>query len=440
MSENAVATTSSLTRSLPLQVNLEAIKPQVEAKLKQIGRRAKIAGFRPGKVPMKVLEQNYGLQAQSEALNDAVSQAYAEALVAAALRPAGPPSIEAVEAEAGAPESTLFFKAEFEVYPTITLPNPADLSVSKTVCDVSDADVQETLDNLRKQRANFEPVDRASQTGDQMRVDFKGTVDGVAFEGGTAEDFRFEVGAGQMLPEFDAAAVGMKAGESKTFNLNFPEQYHAAALAGKASEFSITVREVLGPVLPELNDAFAEAFGVKEGGLEKLRADVRANLERETRARCKAKTKGSVMDALAAAAVFDVPQALVMQEAQRMAEQMQKDFESRGMNTKGMQMPVELFKDQAQKRVHLGLLVGEVVKKQKLQATEEQIRTFLGEMAQSYESPEKFVEWAMSQRDRRAEVEAVVIEDNVVEWVLAAAKVEEKATNTRELMQENTRG
>ncbi len=440
MSENAVAAASSLTRSLTLQVDLEAIKPQIEAKLRQIGRKAKIAGFRPGKIPLKVLEQNYGFQAQSDALNDAVSQAYAEALVAAALRPAGPPNIEAIPAEAGASESTLFFKAEFEVYPSISLPNPSELSVTQTVCEVQDADVEETLENLRKQRADFSPVDRASQAGDQLRVDFKGTVDGEPFEGGTAEDFRFEVGAGQMLPEFDAAAVGMKAGESKTFALQFPEQYHAPALAGKASEFSITVREVLGPVLPELNDAFAEGFGVKDGGIAKLRDDVRANLQRETKARCKARTKKSVMDALAKACSFDVPQALVAQESQRMAEQMRRDFEQRGMNAKNMPLPVELFRDQAQQRVHLGLLVGEVVKKQKLQATEEQIRAFLSDMAQSYESPEKFVEWAMSQRDRRAEVEAVVIEDNVVAWVLAAAKVETATSNTRELMQENARG
>jgi trigger factor len=298
------------------------------------------------------------------------------------------------------------------------------------------SDIDQTLETLRKQRVTYEPVARAAQAEDQLRVDFAGTIDGVAFEGGSAKDFRFIVQAGQMLPEFDAAVVGMQAGESKTFPLNFPADYRAQDLAGKSGEFTVTVHEVMEPRLPELDDSLAAAFGIQEGGVERLRADVKKNLEREVAGRCKAKTKQAVMDALLAQAFFDVPKALVQSESQRLADQMRQDMASRGMNVKDAPIPPELFAEQAAKRVRLGLLVGEIVRSQGLQASESQVHDLLSEMAESYEKPQEFIRWTMSNPERRAEAESVVIEDNVVTWTMDQARVESRTISVEELMKE----
>ncbi|NBV88856.1 MAG: trigger factor [Betaproteobacteria bacterium] len=402
-----------------------------------MGKTMKMPGFRPGKVPLKVVQQAYGAQAQSEAIGDAVSNAYAEAVVAQNLRPAGPPEVRPVEGSALDPSATtLAFEAVVEVYPEVPVPDRSGLEVQRWVCEVMPSDIDQTLETLRKQRVTYEPVARAAQAEDQLRVDFAGTIDGVAFEGGSAKDFRFIVQAGQMLPEFDAAVVGMQAGESKTFPLNFPADYRAQDLAGKSGEFTVTVHEVMEPRLPELDDSLAAAFGIQEGGVERLRADVKKNLEREVAGRCKAKTKQAVMDALLAQAFFDVPKALVQSESQRLADQMRQDMASRGMNVKDAPIPPELFAEQAAKRVRLGLLVGEIVRSQGLQASESQVHDLLSEMAESYEKPQEFIHWTMSNPERRAEAESVVIEDNVVTWTMDQARVESRTISVEELMKE----
>lgn len=434
---NLTVAASSLQRIIPLTVQLDAVEVIAQRKLQKMGKTMKMPGFRPGKVPLKVVQQTYGAQAQSEAIGDAVSDAYAEAIMAQNLRPAGPPEVRPVEGANTDPAATsLQFEAVIELYPEVPVPDRASLSIRKWVCAVQASDVDQTLDTLRKQRVTYETVSRAAQADDQLRVDFAGTLDGVAFEGGTAKDFRFIVQAGQMLPEFDSAVVGMQAGESKTFPLNFPADYRAKELAGKTGEFTVTVHEVMEPKLPELDDALAQAFGIQEGGLEKLRADVQKNLEREVSGRCKSKTKQAVMDALLATASFDVPKALVQSEAQRLADQMRQDMASRGMNVKDAPIPIELFTEQATKRVRLGLLVGEVVRSQSLHASEDQVHALLAEMAESYEKPEEFVRWTMSNPERRAEAEAVVIEDNVVSWALELAQVEAVSISVEDLMKE----
>ena len=428
---------SSLERKLTLTVAMAEVETLALKKLTQMGKKMKMPGFRPGKVPMKVVQQTYGPQAQSEAIGDVVSRVYSETVIAQNLRPAGPPEIKPTQDESsGAEATTMTFEATIEIYPEVAVPDRASLSYEAVACEVTAADVDKTIETLRKQKVNYKTTDRAAQDDDQVRVDFKGTLDGEAFEGGTAKDFRFVVGAGQMLPEFDRAVVGMKAGEEKTFPLSFPSDYRAEKLAGKTGEFTVTLHEVLAPELPALDDDLAKSFGITVGGLAKLREDVEKNLKREVSGRCKAKTKQAAMDALMTVSTFDVPKALVQSESQRMADGMRQDMVSRGMNVKDAPIPAELFAEQATKRVRLGLLVGAIVRAENLQATEEQVRAMLTEMAESYEKPEEFIRWTLSNPERRAEAEAVVIEDNVVNWASQGAKTTTKSMTVDELMKE----
>lgn len=428
---------SSLERKLTLTVAMAEVETLALKKLTQMGKKMKMPGFRPGKVPMKVVQQTYGPQAQSEAIGDVVSRIYSETVIAQNLRPAGPPEIKPTESgQSGAEATTMTFEATIEIYPEVAVPDRASLSYETVACEVTAADVDKTIETLRKQKVNYKITDRAAQDDDQVRVDFKGTLDGEAFEGGAAKDFRFVVGAGQMLPEFDRAVVGMKAGEEKTFPLSFPSDYRAEKLAGKTGEFTVTLHEVLAPELPALDDDLAKSFGIAEGGLAKLREDVEKNLKREVSGRCKAKTKQAAMDALMAVSTFDVPKAMVQSESQRMADGMRQDMVSRGMNVKDAPIPAELFAEQATKRVRLGLLVGAIVRAENLQATEDQVRAMLAEMAESYEKPEEFIRWTLSNPERRAEAEAVVIEDNVVNWASQGAKTTTKSMTVDELMKE----
>lgn len=430
---------SSLERKLTLTVAMAEVETLALKKLTQMGKKMKMPGFRPGKVPMKVVQQTYGPQAQSEAIGDVVSRVYSETVIAQNLRPAGPPEIkptDSASADAGATPTTMTFEATIEIYPEVAVPDRASLSYETVACEVTAADVDKTIETLRKQKVTYKTADRAAQDDDQVRVDFKGSLDGEPFEGGAAKDFKFIVGAGQMLPEFDRAVVGMKAGDEKTFPLSFPSDYRAEKLAGKTGEFTVSLHEVLAPELPALDDDLAKSFGIAEGGLAKLREDVEKNLKREVSGRCKAKTKQAAMDALMGVSTFDVPKALVQSESQRMADGMRQDMVSRGMNVKDAPIPAELFAEQATKRVRLGLLVGAIVRAENLQATEEQVRAMLSEMAESYEKPEEFIRWTLSNPERRAEAEAVVIEDNVVNWASQGAKTTVKSMTVDELMKE----
>ena len=435
MTSTSTPTPSSLERRLTLVVSKAEIDAATTKQLQQMGRKLKVPGFRPGKAPLKVVEQSYGAQARSEAVGDALSKAYSEAVVAQQMRPAGPPQIKTLEPDAAQPES-MRFEATIEVYPEVPMPNREALSIETVQCEVTEADLDRTLDTLRRQRVTYTVVSRPVQKDDQLKIDFLGKVDGEPFEGGRAEGFEFVAGVGGMLPDFEAAVVGMTAGDVKVFSVQFPENYHAANLAGKLAEFSVTVHEVREPHSPALDDSFAAAFGIKEGGLAQLRADVEKNLRREVSARAKNKGKRAVMDALLAQASFDVPSALVNAEAERMAEQTRQDMAGRGMNVKDAPFPPELFKEQATKRVRLGLLVGEIVKAQNLQPNEDAVKGMLQEMGQSYENAEEFVRWAMSNQERRSEAEAVVLEDNVVSWVLQAAQVSQKTLDVESLMKE----
>ena len=428
-----VETLEKLERKITLSVPVTSIQTEVDARLKKLAKTVKMDGFRPGKVPMNVVAQRYGYSVQYEVLNDKVGEAFAQAANEAKVRVAGQPRISEKE---GAPEGELSFDAIFEVYPDVKLADLASVELEKVSAEVSDEAIDKTIEILRKQRRTFAQRGQsdAAVDGDRVTIDFEGKIDGEPFSGGKAEDFQFLVGEGQMLKEFEDAVRGMKVGESKTFPLAFPADYHGKDVAGKTAEFTITVKNVEWAHMPEVDAEFAKSLGVADGDLQKMRDDIRANLEREVGNRVKSRTKASVMDALVKAAELDVPKALLEQDAERLAEMTRQDMRQRGMDVKDMPFPTDLFTAQADRRVRLGLILSELVKANSLQATGEQVKAWVDDFAKAYEDPQQVVKYYFSDRNRLAEVEALVIEENVVNHVLSKAKVTDKAVSFDELM------
>ncbi|MBV5287667.1 MAG: trigger factor [Methyloversatilis discipulorum] len=425
---------NTLERKINMSVVAADVEKNVAVRLARMARTVKMPGFRPGKVPMKIVEQQYSAQARSEAFTEAVQQAFGAAVREQNLRVAGFPKIEPAEStEPG----KVFFSATFEVYPEIVAADLSGKTLERSVLTVGDAEVEKTLEVLRKQRVSYVAADKAAAKGDRIVMDFRGTREGEAFDGGTAEDFPVVLGAGALLPEFETNVEGLKAGDSKTFSLTFPEDYQAKDLAGTTVQFEVKIKSVEAPVLPELSADFAKSLGVPSGDVEQLKADVKSNLEREVKKRLQARVKNEVMNLLLETHEFDVPSALVEQESQRMAEEARANLASRGMNVKDIPVEPAWFADQAVRRVRLGLVVAEIVKKNELYAKPEQIRAVVEEQAQSYEDPADVVRWYYSDTQRLAQVEALVVEDNVVDWVLGVAKVSDKAVEFDELMATN---
>lgn len=446
----AVETLEKLERRITITVPLADVQAEVEKRLKIRARTAKAPGFRPGKVPMKMVAQQYGYQVETEVLNDKVGRAFNDAATENNLRVAGYPKIEPKTSE-GQSEGIVAFDATFEVYPDVKIGDLSSAEVEKVKSEVTDAEIDKTIDILRKQRVHYHTkgehsehgdggADQAAKNGDRVTVDFVGKIDGVEFQGGKAEDYPFVLGEGRMLKEFEDAAIGLKVGESKTFPLPFPADYHGKDVAGKTAEFTITMKKIEWPHMPEVDAEFAKSLGIPDGDLSKMREDIKSNLEREVKGRVKAKTKDSVMDALIKAAELDVPNALIEQDVDRLIEMARQDMAQRGMNVKDMPFPRELFNAQAERRVRLGLILAEVVKANKLEATPEQVKTQVEEFAQSYEDPQQVLKFYFSDRRRLAEVEALVLEDNVVNYVLGKAKVTEKPVAFDELMGNNAQG
>lgn len=429
-----VETLSGLERRIELSVLLADVETAVQAELKRAARTAKAPGFRPGKVPMAMLERTHAPGIRYDAINDKVGQAFEKAIEAAGLRIAGAPKLE--PKTEGTPEGTLAFFATFEVYPAVTVPDLSGLKIKRAVTTVGEAEVQRTVDILRKQRAEYAARDgRVAQDDDRVTLDFAGTIDGVPFEGGKADAFPFVLGQGRMLPEFEAAARGMKAGESKVFPLAFPADYGGKDVAGKTAEFTINVKEVAEPVLPVIDAEFAKSLGQPEGDVEKLLADIRGNIEREVKARTLARTKTSVMDALIGAVSFDVPKSLVDSECQARVQAARAELTQRGVpNADKMPIPADAFTAEAERRVRLGLLVSELVQQAQLQAKPEQVRARIEEFAGNYEKPAEVVSYYLSDRARRAEVEGIVLEDNVVQHALAKAQVEDEQVPFDQIM------
>ncbi len=422
---------SGLERRFDLTVSLADIEQETDARLKRLARTVKMPGFRPGKVPMKIVAQMHGGQARGEAVGAAVEKAFGDLVREQKLRVAGYPKIEPLEKAA---EGTLGFSAVFEVYPEVQVGDLSGQTIERPTLSVGDAEVDKTIEVLRKQRTTFEPADRAAADGDRVVIDFTGRKDGEIFEGGEAKAYPFVLGAGSMLKDFEDAVLGMKAGEEKQFDMTFPADYHAAHLAGQAVQFDIRVDRVEGPVLPAIDADFARSLGVADGDVERLRSEVQANLEREVKRRIQARIKDQVMEGLLAVTPLEVPKALIEAESAQLAENARRDLEMRGLKTKDIPVEPAWFADQAQRRVKLGLIMAELVKDNELHATAEQIRAVIDDMAQSYEDPSELVRWYYAEPERLDQVRAIVIEDNVVEWVSKQAQTSDKPIDFDELM------
>lgn len=429
--QQTVESLGALERRIDLTVPAEAIDKEVQTRLNKLARTVKLPGFRPGKVPLKMVAQTYGAQVHAEVMNDKVGEAFSSAVTANKLRVAGAPRLEPRAVEG---TQDLTFSATFEIYPEVTLGDLSGVEVQRAVCPVGEAEIDRTLEIMRKQRATYEDVTRPAAVGDVVTVDFKGTLDGTPFDGGTASDFPFALGQGRMLPEFEAAIPGMTPGETKAFPLTFPADYTAKDLAGKAVRFEVTLKKVQQPVLPPLDAQFAKSLGIADGDLGKMRTEIRSNLEREVASRLRARTKESVMSGLLTVASFEVPKSLVESEKQRLAEMARNDLVSRGVSAQDAPLPLDLFAPQAERRVRLGLLLGEVVRTNGLQPRPDQIRKLVEEMAQSYERPQDVINWYLSDRKRLGELENLALEDNVTTWVLERAKAVDTPVAFDELM------
>jgi len=420
----------TLERRVSMSVPAEDIERKVDERLKQLARNVKMAGFRPGKVPLKLVAQTYGPQVRSEVLSDTVQKAFSDAVREANLRVAGYPRIEK--------KSDSEFSATFEIYPEVKVGDLAAAAIERPRVSVDDAAIDKTLDILRKQRTRFVPAQRAAQDGDRVTADFAGTIEGQPFEGGKAEGFVFLLGEGRMLPEFDAAARGMSEGEEKTFALKFPDDYHGKDVAGKTASFHLRISKVEAPQLPELDAEFAKTLGVADGEVGKMRGEVRANVEREVAKRIEARVKAQALQALLEAAPLELPKSLVQMEAQSLVERASADLQSRGVKPGEVPLDPKHFEDTAKRRVALGLIISHLRESEKLAPKPAEVRALIEQEAQTYESPAEVVKWFYMQPQRLSEMEGVALEANVVKWVLSKAKVADKDLSFDELMGSNT--
>jgi trigger factor len=421
-----------LERRLNMAVPVDEIEKQVDERLKKLSRTLRMAGFRPGKVPLKLVTQQYGPQVRSEVIGDAVQKAFNDAVREQNLKVAGHPRIEPKPGEADS--RNIEFSATFEVYPEVVLGSVGGSRIERPALSVGDAEVDKTLQILRKQRQHFHQVDRPIAEGDRVTVDFLGKIDGAEFGGGKASDFVFVLGEKKMLPEFEANALGLAPDASKTFELTFPADYHGKDVAGKRASFEFSVKLVEEAHLPEVDAEFAQSLGVTDGDLATMRAEIKANIEREVKKRAQSDIKNKVMQVLLDTTKIDVPKALIEMEVQHLVQATRADLEARGVKMEQLPINPEMFEQQARRRVSLGLIMAELVKQHDLAAKPAQVRAMVEEQAESYEHPDEVVKWLYSQPQRLSEMEGLVLEDNVVGWVLKHARVEDKVVNFDEFM------
>lgn len=421
-----VETLEGLERRLTLTLNPAEIESVVGRRLQQLARNVKMDGFRPGKAPMKMVAARFGGEVRNEVLGEALQKRFAQEVQANNLDVAGYPRY--------APAGEGAFTATFEVFPVITLGDVTQIRVNRPLVEVGAADVDRTLDLLRKQRVQYHAVERAGREGDRIHVDYQGRIDGELFQGGEAKDFPLILGEGRTLKEFEGSLLGMKAGESKTFDVTFPEDYFAKELAGKTATFAATVKSVHEPRLPEVDDEFAHSLGIQEGGPAKLREEIASNLEREAKRRIQVMLKEQVMDGLLAITPFDVPKGLVAMECRSMLERAVSDLKARGMKEQDIKLGLDVFEPQAKRRVSLSLLLSGFASANHIQAGDEQVRAKVEEFAQSYEDPTEVVAWYYRDKDRMSEVRAMVVEDNVVDMIMGKAQITDQPTTLEALM------
>ena len=431
----SVETLEALERRVSMSVPSEDIERQIGERLKKIARNAKMDGFRPGKVPYKLVQAQYGPRVRYEVVGETVQQAFEQVVRDNKLKVAGQPRIEPKQ---GGDEKAFEFSATFEVYPEFKTGDVSSVPIERPQVGVGDAEVDRTIEILRKQRATFHPVERAARSGDRMVVSFEGRIGGEPFPGGQGTDFTFALGEGRMLPEFETAATGMRAGEKKSFTLRFPDDYQAKDVAGKTADFDLSVARVEEPRLPALDAEFAKTLGVADGEVSKMRTEVRANVEREVKKRIAVRLKNQALQALHDSTQLDLPKALIAMEAQGLAERARAEFESRGLKMEKMPIDPAAFEVNAKRRVALGLIIAELSGREDLKPKPDQVRKLIEEQAESYESPAEVVKWFYMQPQRLSEMEGLALEDNVVNWVLSKAKVVEKAIAFDELMGSGT--
>ncbi len=435
-----------LDRKVTIEFDRADLLKARESRLAALGKNMKAPGFRPGKVPKSMVEKQYGMQVDFELQFDKASELFFDMSQKEGISLAGQPRLDP-KSELDAEK--IVFDAFFEVLPEVKIGDLSKSEVTKYSTEIAEAEIDRAIDVLRKQQVHYHPRGEAgphgdggsnlvAQLGDQVIIDFVGKIDGVEFAGGKAEDFEYALGEGRMLPEFEAATLGLKAGESKSFPLSFPADYHGKDVAGKTAEFTITVKSVNWPHLPAIDDTFALTLGVTEGGVEKMRTEIKVNLERETKSRITTLLKGEVMEKLNELCELDVPKSLVASEQERMVESARQDLMQRGIpNAKDAPIPVEMFAEQATKRVRLGLILGDLVKQQNLAATPDQIKAEIEEQAATYEDPKEVVRWFYSDVNRIKNIENIVLEDNVIKYFMAQAKVIDKAVTFEELSKLN---
>lgn len=428
-----VETLENLERKVVLSLPWSEINAETDKRLQQTQRRVKIDGFRPGKAPLKMVASMYGASVQNDVLNELVQKAFYDVAVAQNLKVAGFPRFEGIEEQDD--ENSFKIAAVFEVFPEITVGDLSAQEVEKVTAEVGDAEVDKTVEILRKQRTRFDHVEREAQNGDRVIIDFEGKIDGTPFDGGSAQNYPFVLGNGQMLPEFEAGVLGLKEGESKDVEVTFPEDYHGKDVAGKTAVFTIGLKNVSAPTLPEVDEQFAKALGIADGDVAKMREEVRKNVAREVVRRTESQTKDSVMEALLKATEVQLPKVLVDDEAARLADEMKQNFINQGMaDAANLNLPADMFKEQAERRVALGLILAKLVDDNKLEPTEEQIKAVVSDFAESYEDPQEVIDWYFADKQRLQGPTSLAVEANVVEFVLGKAKVNEKVLSFDEVM------
>ncbi len=423
----------NLERKIVVTVKWDDINAEFDKRLKQTAKKARIDGFRPGHAPLKMVASMYGASIQNDVLNDLAQAAFNQEIVEQKVRIADLLRVEAVES---AEQNDQEFKAAFifEVLPEVNLADLSALNIEKSVASVGDAEVDQTIDILRKQRTRYNRVEREAQNEDRVIIDFAGKIDGVPFDGGSSENYAFVLGQGQMLPEFEAGILGLKENESKDVEVNFPEDYHGKDVAGKTAVFTITVKNVAAAELPAVDEQFAKALGIADGDVAKMREEVKKNVSREVKRRVDAQNVEAVMAALREAHQFDLPRSLVNSEAERLAEEMKQNFVQQGLDAKDLQFPADMFTDRAEERVKLGLILPVLVEQNQLNPSEEQIKAIVTEFAESYEDPQEVIDWYFADRQRLQGPMNLALEANVVDFVLGKAKVTEKALSFDEVM------
>jgi len=433
--QSNVENLEALERSIDISLSQEQIQDEVDKRLKSLAKKTKMHGFRPGKVPMKLVIQRYGAEVQQEVIGDALQKEFAEAVKKNELQVVGYPSYEVKQNSSdneGAEQ--LVFTAKFEIYPTIVLGDLSQINIEKPVTAIGPENIDKTIEMIRKQHVQYQAVDRAVSEGDRVKIDYRGLLEGKDFEGGQAENVQIVVGDGKFMKDFEGALIGMNVGDEKSFDVAFPEEYHGKDVAGKTVNFTVKLKSVELPVLPEVNADFAKQLGIADGDLDKLREAIQHDLNREVLRQVKSKLKTQVMRSLMDVNPIDAPNVLIEQEVNRLMESTRQDFAAKGMNVDDMQLKPELFKNKAEHRIKLGLVLAELMKVHDLKATPEQVRSVIEEAAQAYDNPEEVVKWHYASKDRLQDAESLALEENVVQWVLGQVNVVEKTVTFDELM------